>query len=379
VKILQVVPTYLPATRYGGPIYSVHGLSKALARRGHDVHVFTTSVDGDRDSDVPLSQPVALDGVTVHYFPSRRLRRIYHSEELRRALEKEIAGFDVVHLHSVFLQPTLLAARAASRRRVPYVVSPRGMLVRELIERKSRLLKLLWIALFERRTLREAAAVHYTTIAERDDARALGFRVRREVVIANGVEPPAPGGGPDGREPFLLFLGRLNWKKRPELLIDALARLPDAWRAVFAGADDEGYSEIIIDSARRAGLAHRISIEGEVHGARKDELLRKASLLVLPSISENFGNVVLEAAAVATPSLVSEGVGIASIFGAHEAAFVATEELPIGDQIAAAALSPRRAQIGSAARELAVRDFSWEAVAERMESMYMEISTERRA
>src|SRR5687767_6027187 len=47
MNILQVVPTYLPARRYGGPIESVHGLCKALVARGHDVTVFTTNVDGD--------------------------------------------------------------------------------------------------------------------------------------------------------------------------------------------------------------------------------------------------------------------------------------------------------------------------------------------
>ena len=46
LRLLHVVPTYLPALRYGGPIRSVHALCRALAADGHDVHVFTTSVDG---------------------------------------------------------------------------------------------------------------------------------------------------------------------------------------------------------------------------------------------------------------------------------------------------------------------------------------------
>lgn len=58
MRLLHVVPTYLPATRYGGPIYSVHGLCKALTAHGHEVYVFTTKVDGPGDSAVPLGQPV---------------------------------------------------------------------------------------------------------------------------------------------------------------------------------------------------------------------------------------------------------------------------------------------------------------------------------
>ena len=132
MKILHVVATYLPAVRYGGPIRSVHGLCVALAALGHEVHVFTTNVDGTGDSDVPLCQPVDIDGVTVWYFPSRLLRRLYWSPKMKKALSREVPSFDVVHLHSVFLWPIWAAARIAERSGVPYVVSPRGMLVREI-------------------------------------------------------------------------------------------------------------------------------------------------------------------------------------------------------------------------------------------------------
>src|ERR1700686_3650307 len=102
MRILHVVPSYLPATRYGGPIFAVHGLCRALAARGHQVEVFTTNVDGDGISDVPLGVPVERDGVSVHYFPST-LRRFYFSPAMRSALLRRIADFDLVHAHSVFL------------------------------------------------------------------------------------------------------------------------------------------------------------------------------------------------------------------------------------------------------------------------------------
>ena len=85
MRILHVTPTYLPATRYGGPIRSVHGLCRALARRGHAVHVFTTRVDGPADSAVPVGAPVGLDGVRVWYFDSPTARRLYWSPGLGRA------------------------------------------------------------------------------------------------------------------------------------------------------------------------------------------------------------------------------------------------------------------------------------------------------
>ena len=69
MKILHVVPTYLPAWRYGGPIRSVHGLCKALVNLGHEVHVYTTNIDGNQLLNVPLALPVKVDGVWVTYFP----------------------------------------------------------------------------------------------------------------------------------------------------------------------------------------------------------------------------------------------------------------------------------------------------------------------
>jgi NAD(P)-dependent dehydrogenase (short-subunit alcohol dehydrogenase family) len=99
MRILHVVPTYYPAVRYGGPIYSVHALCRAFAAAGHQVHVVSASVDGPEDSDVSHGRPVDLDGVQVHYFRSRLLRRIYWSADLADAVSSMTAAFDVVHLH----------------------------------------------------------------------------------------------------------------------------------------------------------------------------------------------------------------------------------------------------------------------------------------
>src|SRR5262245_35937718 len=86
LRLLHVVPSYLPATVYGGPLYSIHGLCKALAEYGHDVSVFTTNLDGERDMDLPLGTPVERDGVQVSYFPVPRFRRLGWAPAMGRAL-----------------------------------------------------------------------------------------------------------------------------------------------------------------------------------------------------------------------------------------------------------------------------------------------------
>ena len=215
MRILHVVPTYIPAYRYGGPIYSVHGLCRALARRGHQVEVFTTNVDGPGDTDVALEQAVDVDGVTVWYFPSHRLRRLYWSPPMGAALSARVRDFDVMHLHSVFLWPTWAAARAARRSGVPYLLAPRGMLVTDLIRRKSWLLKSAWIRLIERQNLASAAALHVTTETEAREARGLELPLPRVVCVPNGVDLP-PTALQDGGLPagvvggeYVLFLGRV--------------------------------------------------------------------------------------------------------------------------------------------------------------------------
>ena len=166
MRILYVVPSYLPSVRYGGPIHSVHALAAAIVKCGHEVHVYTTDVDGPNNSAVPLGQPVNRDGVNVWYFKTSMGRRLYRSPDMNRALWSSLKQFDIVHLHSVFLWPTCAAAHVARQLGIPYIIAPRGMLVSELIRRKSWLAKSAWIALFERRNIEQAAAIHVTSEIE---------------------------------------------------------------------------------------------------------------------------------------------------------------------------------------------------------------------
>ena len=69
MRILHVVPSYLPAVRYGGPIFTVHGLCRALAAKGHELQVFTTNIDGPGITATPIATPVDLDGIQIRYFP----------------------------------------------------------------------------------------------------------------------------------------------------------------------------------------------------------------------------------------------------------------------------------------------------------------------
>jgi glycosyltransferase involved in cell wall biosynthesis len=372
VKILHVVPTYVPAWRHGGPILAVHGLCKALVARGHEVTVFTTDVNGDERLDVPLAQPVPVDGVLVWYFPVRSARTSW-SPAMGRALTERTAGFDLVHLHSVFLWPTSAAARAAERAGVPYVLSPRGMLVPELLAQRGRLRKATWMLLAERRTIERAAALHVTSELEAAEAARLGLPLPPAFVIPNGVDFE-PDGVPQKREPFLLFLGRVSWKKGLDRLVPALAHVPGVHLKV-AGNDEEGLQPELERLAESAGVGLRISFLGPVHGEEKASLLSRAALLVLPSYSENFGNVVLEAMAAGCPVAVTPEVGLAETVRETGAGIVADgDPARLGEALRDLLADPaRREEMGRRGRRAAER-FSWPAVAAEMEAAYRRIA-----
>ncbi|MCC3244457.1 glycosyltransferase [Methylocystis sp. WRRC1] len=374
MRILHVVPTYLPATRYGGPIYSVHGLCKALAARGHEVHVFTTDVDGSSVSDVPLEQAVDLDGVQIWYFGTGLGRRLYRSPLMARALDQRIDAFDILHLHSVFLWPTTFAARLAQRRQIPYVLTPRGMLVGDLIRKKSWLLKTSWIELFERANVRGAAALHLTAEVEAVEIRKLGFKPSRVDIIPNGVDmPPEELDEQCEKRLRVLSLGRVNWKKGLDRLIAAMAYVPQA-ELVIAGNDEEGYCERLEVCAKEAGVGDRILFQGPVHGAAKWRLLRSCHVFAMASYSENFGVAALEAMACGRPVVVTPQVGLAQSVRETGAGVVADGAPEMFGRALLTLLNDAetRERMGRAGAKAAAERFSWARVSERIENVYQE-------
>lgn len=383
MKVLHVVASYLPARRYGGTIVSVHGLCKALAARGHQVQVYTTSVDGASNSAVPHGVPVTIDDVTVHYFESRHLRRIYRSPELGQALRDHVHEFDVVHTHAIYLWPLWTAARAARRAGVPYVVSPRGMLEKDLIAQKSTLLKASLIAFIEKQTLEGAAAIHVTSRREAEEAADFGFNLPTVREVPNGVAMESssdvaisPGiAALVNGAPFVLFVGRINWKKGLDRLIAALPHAGEV-RLVIAGNDEDDYQPTIEALATAAGVRDRVVFAGTVLGADKAALVTGARALVLPSYSENFGNVVLEAMAAGRPVIVTPEVGVADVVRDSGAGLVVPGSPDaLGGAIASLVADPARGdEMGVRGRDTA-RRYSWDSVAAQMERLYQEVQS----
>jgi glycosyltransferase involved in cell wall biosynthesis len=379
MKILHVVPYYLPAWRYGGPIFAVHGLCKELVRLGHDVHVFTTNADGDGTLAVPIGTAVEIDGVKVWYF-GVSWKRLFRAPGLKKAMNERLASFDVVHIHTCFNWPSMIAARLARRHNTPYILSPRGMLIHDLILRKSRWVKTAWLRLFVRNDVARASVVHFTSRLEADEARKLALPTTSFSIIENGLVSDELVKTTGGRGlalaelahcNFLLFIGRINWKKGLDRLIKALPLIPGC-HVLVAGNDEDDYQPELENLATQLGVRERIVFAGPVYGADKKTLLERASAFVLTSYSENFGNAVLEAMAVGCPVIVTPEVGVAELVGETSAGIVVDGDPEIlargiNHLLAQPAL---RKSMGERGRAAVSARYTWKVLAPSIAGLY---------
>jgi len=388
MRILHVVPTYLPATRYGGPSFAVHGLCRSLAARGHHVEVFTTNVDGPTNSAAPLSVPVPFDGVHVRYFPSKVLRRLFWSPPLARALRADRVGFDLVHLHSVFLWPTWAAARWSRKSQIPYLISPRGMLIKDLIKRRNRLIKSAWIEFIERENLERASGIHVTSELEREELQQFGWHLPPITTIPNGIDDIEAFSTEDvatdirevaANRPFVLFFGRISWKKGLDRLLNAFVRT-HLGNLVIVGPDDELLTFRLMQRARDLQITDRVQfLTRTVVGADKDYLYRSATLLALPSLSENFGNVVLEAMQRSLPVVVTPEVGAAEVVLESGGGLVVSgEPEPLATAMSRLMADPALARsLGAAGQRHVVAHYTWARLADTMEALYQRLGHTR--
>jgi len=393
VKILQVIPCYLPAHRYGGPVKSVHELSRKLVELGAEVTVFTTNADGPDDLDVPIGSVVLLDGVKVHYFSVEKPRSYFRSPGLNRALAEQIHQFDLVHINWLYVYPTLTAARQCLRQNVPYILSSRGMLDSNAVAMKGELKKKLYLSLIEKKHLAGAAALHFTSYGEEANSWQSGWN-KRHVVVYNGINLSEYADLPDIAEfdqqfpelygkKIVLFLGRLNYIKGLDLLTQAwpmvVRDLPDA-HLVIAGPDDDGYGVKVRQWIRDGGCEQNVTFTGMLLGREKLAALSRADMFVASSYLESFGMAIVEAMACGKPVVITDRVNICREVEQAGAGIVTPCDPPrIADALIMLLKNPKVGrEMGTKGLKFVANNFTWDKAAREMTDVYEDVLLKRK-
>ncbi len=350
-------------------------MARALRDAGVEVDVATTN-DNDRELlNVPIGKPVDENGVRYWYF-ERTSYPYTTSTGLANWLRLNCANYDVVHAHALFSFSTAASAAAARRGGVPYVIRPLGTLARYGMRQHSLLKQLSWFTV-ERRILKQAAAVHFTSEAERAEAERLG-KWRSFVVPLGVVTHEAIHTYPlDEKAPAYLFLSRIHPKKQLELLLQAfwLVRetVPGA-RLIVAGTGASEYVASLQRLSAELGVDDHVEWTGHVGGPAKANLLERAHALVLPSVNENFGIAPVEALAAGVPVVVTRGVAIHREVELRQAGIVVDDTVT---DLAEAMLHLRQLHVqqemSAHARALARDTFSIEAMQRGLVAMYERI------
>ena len=387
MRVLHVIPSISPLR--GGPSRAVIEMVAALRLQEVDAAILTTNDHGPGlHPDLVTGRWQQHQGVPVLAFPRwsppvAALREFAISPGLSFWLARHLKDYDLLHIHALFSYPSTTAMAQARWAGVPYILRSIGQLSPWSLA-QSRGRKRLMLRLIERRNLQRAAALHFTTVAERDEAAALGL-APPSLVLPLGVRGPEPAaaaaGGRDGAAPVrFLFLSRLHPKKRLENLLDALALLqrlrPDApWELAIAGEGEPRYVAGLQERSRRLGLGSRCRWLGFVEGEAKWQLLQAADWYVLPSAAENFGIAAVEALAAGTPVILSPEVAVAADVERCGAGLVCGSDpealtLALGQALERPSLSMR-----ASALNLAQMDFSWSTIALQLRDAYRQLLT----
>ena len=307
--MLHAIPG-IPA-HAGGPSRSVPGLCRALSEVGLETWLLSFYTE-----DV-LEDPRNVNFITGPGF--RYSSALRTSQEALKSVNPHI-----VHVHGLWTPANHAMIVQARMRRIPVVISIRGMLDPWALKQK-RGKKLLAMLLYQWRDIRTASLLHATARQEYENIRKQRFR-QPVAVIPNGVEVPADlalarhgTAQPADRLRTALFLARLHPGKGLLDLAEAWARVrPQGWRMRVVGPDNHGHQAEVTARLRALGLEQEWVFEGSVDDTGKWQYYQQADLFILPSHSENFGISIAEALYAGVPVITTRGTPWSELQGNSE-------------------------------------------------------------
>lgn len=286
---------------WGGPSVCTYQLVKALNQTGTGTDLLSLSSNAEDDciGTDPFIKYVEYDARTP----------LGVSRNFKQFLVENISRYDIVHVNTIWLWTTHDAVRVAKKHGMPVVLSLHGMLYPQALQ-VSRWKKQLALPLFQRNDLRCADVLHATSMAELKSIRDFGLS-QPVVVLPNGIEIDAmpPVRQQVNKVRHFGFIGRINRIKNIDTLLGAWAALgvkTSMCKLSIIGSDDEVYENELRQFVNDKHLGN-VVFAGFLSGERLTRAIRELDYLVLPSKSENFGMVVIEALANGIPVIASTG------------------------------------------------------------------------
>jgi glycosyltransferase involved in cell wall biosynthesis len=385
MNILHVTLGFYPAQAWGGPVRVVHQNGRELVRRGHRVTIYCTNLLDKRRKIRPGTFEREADGMRVVYFDTWRLQWWPGTlgpiwlPDLPAYLQREMPGFDVVHLNGYRCPLMLSVAQAARRAAVPVVTQPHGTLP---IIVNSFWAKRLYDWLLGSAELKDIDALIALRESERRQALARGVAEERIEIIPNGINPkeretlPPRGSfrgrfGLDPDRPLILFLGRINRIKGVDMLVEAFSHMERRGaKLVIAGPDDGQLAEVHA-LIRKYDLGSQVVLTGLLSGPDVMAAFHDADLFVLPSRADSFPVTVIEACLAGAPMVVTDRCEIADLIKDRVADVVPFDALAFAAAMERLLTDRERNDRYRANCQAMVEDtFSIGAVVDRLEAVY---------
>ncbi len=372
MKVLHIIPTFYPATYFGGPVFSVYGLCNALSKL-HDIElrVLTTDNAGHESKRIKAeSFPVRFPGgYSVYYF--KYLFGVSVSPSMLLMMPSMIRWADVVHITSVYSFPTIPALLLCKLLQKPVVWSPRGALQQWEGSTKP-LLKKIWESICNALLDKNRCVLHVTSEKEAEESGQKIIRACIEI-IKNGVDIPPHNPERNWMQEGklrLLFIGRLHPKKGVENLLRAVSVLKNNDIVLtICGTGDDDYTLSLKNMANELGIADNVHFAGHVEGNAKSRIFWDSDVCIVPSYTENFAMVVAEALAHGVPVITSRGTPWSQIVERQCGLWVENDPLSL-----AKAITEMRSkdihQMGLNGRRWIEEEFSWTISAGDMFTAY---------
>ncbi len=391
--------------RLGGVVFAKLYPNPAEPFRGRfvadQVHATSREIDWEVIAPFPLvsrwvadiaGKPYAAGtrddaGVLVHYtrYPVLPRRLLYatvpaamtatSSSAFRNAVEAVGARF--VHAHELY--PSGEAARRlAERQGLPYILTAHGSDLYLNLDNPR------WKAGVLSAARDAAALVCVGSRLGRDCVEILGADPERVLVIPNTYDTQcfsgAKGRGASGERETkheglsLLSVGRLSPEKGHEVLLHAFAEARagglDASLTIVGDGSERARLEVL---AAELGIAERVRFTGVLLDADLADAMRAADVFVLPSHSEGFGVVLIEAMAMGLPVVATRSGGPEDIVDESNGVLVEPGN-PSALSAGIAEVAERLADFDtSSIAEQTARRYSPEAIGERLVALYREV------